>query len=172
MPLAQSTISLLFSLFSFPSFFLSFFSHFAKSNHITPSNPNYRPTSERSNLYPATVRKKNKPLTHSSATSTAGEPVHGHTLGLLADIVEEGKGALKLHATDSLGGLTGVLEADTEVRAPGAGALGGRNFLSSVADLDKERRAIVSKEVSLFRSFGRSGGCDRILSVVKIRSST
>jgi hypothetical protein len=51
------------------------------------------------------------------------------------DILEVGDGALQLPSVDGLGGLTGVLEADTQVRAPRAGALRGRNRLCGVADL-------------------------------------
>lgn len=59
--------------------------------------------------------------------------------GLLVvqDVLEVRIGALQLHAIDGLGGLARVLEADTQVRAPGAGALRGRNVLSGVADLRK-----------------------------------
>ena len=74
-------------------------------------------------------------LTLGVAASAASESSEGNNLGLVLDVVEEGKSALQLHAVDGLGGLAGVLEADTQVRAPGAGALSGRNFLSSVTDL-------------------------------------
>lgn len=73
-------------------------------------------------------------LALSAATGAASVPTHGDSLSLFGDVVEEGKGALQLHAVDGLSGLTGVLEADTQVRAPGAGALSGRNLLSSVTD--------------------------------------
>jgi hypothetical protein len=73
-------------------------------------------------------------LALSSTASAASVSAHGDDLGLVLDVVEELEGALKLHALDGLGGLTGVLEADTEVRAPGAGALRGRNLLSGVTD--------------------------------------
>lgn len=81
------------------------------------------------------MKNKTKPLTLSTATSAASEPPHGDTFGLDLDVLEELEGALKLHALDGLGGLTGILEADTQVRAPGAGALRGRNLLSGVTDL-------------------------------------
>ena len=80
-------------------------------------------------------------LTLSSATSATSVPPHGNRLGLVGDVVEESKSALKLHAVDSLSGLTGVLEADTQVRAPSAGALCGRNFLSSVTDLKGKEKS-------------------------------
>lgn len=78
------------------------------------------------------------PLTLSSATSATSIPPHGHSLHLVGDILEESEGTLQLHAIDGLGGLAGVLEADTQVRAAGAGALRGRNFLSSVTDLSSQ----------------------------------
>ena len=96
-------------------------------------------------IYPKKKKKKKKknnpnfkipnPLTLSATASAAGISIHGNDFGLVGDILKEGKGTLELHAVDSLGGLAGVLEADTQVRAPGAGALSGRNFLSSVTDL-------------------------------------
>lgn len=76
-------------------------------------------------------------LTLSGAAFATSVPPHGHNLGLVLNVVEELKGALELHALNGLGGLTGVLEADTQVRAPGAGALCGRNLLSGVTDLKK-----------------------------------
>ena len=81
-------------------------------------------------------------LTLGVAASAASESSEGNNLGLVLDVVEEGKSALELHAVDSLGGLAGVLEADTQVRAPGAGALCGRNILSSVTDLIEEKKPI------------------------------
>lgn len=58
---------------------------------------------------------------------------------MVDDVLQEGKGALQLHAVDGLGSLAGVLEADTQVRAPGTGALRGRDRLSGVADLEIDR---------------------------------
>lgn len=84
--------------------------------------------------------RKTHQLTLSAATGAASVPTHGDGLSLLGDVVEEGKGTLQLHAVDSLSSLTGVLEADTEVRAPSAGALSGRNVLSSVTDLMATRK--------------------------------
>ena len=78
-------------------------------------------------------------LTLRSTSSAASVSAHGDDLGLVLDVVEELEGALKLHALDGLGGLTGGLEADTEVRAPGAGALRGRNLLSGVTDLKDKK---------------------------------
>lgn len=58
------------------------------------------------------------------------------------DILEVLSGALQLPSVDGLGGFTGVLERDTQVRAPRTGALCGRNLLCSVTDLDEARRRI------------------------------
>lgn len=75
-------------------------------------------------------------LTLSSASHAAGVPPHRNGFGLGGDIVEEGQGALQLHAVDCLRGLAGVLEGDTQVRTAGAGAFCARDFLSGVADLE------------------------------------
>lgn len=77
----------------------------------------------------------NLALTLSAAAGAASVPAHRDGLSLLGNVGEEGKGTLQLHAVDGLSGLTGVLEADTEVRAASAGALSGRDILSSVTDL-------------------------------------
>lgn len=58
-----------------------------------------------------------------------------HSHRLLGDVVEVGQSLLQLHAVDSLGSLAGVLEADTEVRAASAGALGVLDILGGVTDL-------------------------------------
>ena len=88
--------------------------------------------------HPSNARKKiSNALTLSGAAFATSVPPHGHNLGLVLNVVEELKGALELHALNGLGGLTGVLEADTQVRAPGAGALCGRNLLSGVTDLKR-----------------------------------
>lgn len=79
--------------------------------------------------------KFSRALTLGSATGGAGVPAHGNGHALLGNVVEEGQSLLELHAVDGLSGLTGVLEADTQVRAPRAGALCGRNLLSGVTDL-------------------------------------
>ena len=84
-----------------------------------------------------TSNRERLSLTLSAAASAASVPPHGDDLDRVGDVLEELDGALELHALDGLGGLTGVLEADTQVRAPGAGALSGRNLLSSVTDLKK-----------------------------------
>jgi len=51
------------------------------------------------------------------------------------DVLEVLDGALELPAIDGLGGLAGVLERNTEVRAPGAGRLAVLDLGGSVADL-------------------------------------
>lgn len=51
------------------------------------------------------------------------------------DVLEVLNGALQLPSVDGLSGFTGVLERDTQVRAPRTGALCGRNLLCSVTDL-------------------------------------
>jgi hypothetical protein len=51
------------------------------------------------------------------------------------NVVEVDESALQLPSVDGLGGLARVLERDTQVRAPGTGALCVRNRLCSVADL-------------------------------------
>lgn len=74
-------------------------------------------------------------LTLGSATGRAGVTAHGNGHGLGGDVLKEGKGLGQLHAVDSLSSLTGVLEADTQVRAARAGALLLRNLLGGVTDL-------------------------------------
>lgn len=69
-----------------------------------------------------------------AATGAASEPAEGDSLELVGNVLEESKSTLELHAVDGLSGLTSVLEADAQIRAPGAGALSGRNLLSSVTD--------------------------------------
>ena len=103
-------------------------------------------------LFQNLQRRKTHPLTLSAATGAAGVAAHGDDLGLVGDVAEEGESALQLHAVDGLGGLAGVLEADTQVRAPGAGALSGRNLLSSVTDLknDKSQISIKCPQYPLF----------------------
>lgn len=76
-------------------------------------------------------------LTLSSATGGASVAAHGNGHGLGGNVLEESEGLGQLHAVDSLGSLTGVLEADTEVRAARAGALGLRDLLGGVTDLYK-----------------------------------
>lgn len=74
-------------------------------------------------------------LTLSSATGGASVAAHGNGHGLGGNVLEESESLGQLHAVDGLGGLTGVLEADTQVRAARAGALGLRDLLGGVTDL-------------------------------------
>ena len=76
-------------------------------------------------------------LTLGGATGGTGVAAHGNGHGLGGDVLKEGEGLGQLHAVDGLGGLTGVLERDTEVRAARAGALGLRDLLGGVTDLCK-----------------------------------
>lgn len=82
-------------------------------------------------------KSKKGRLTLSSATGGASVAAHGNGHGLGGNVLEESEGLGQLHAVDGLGGLTGVLEADTEVRAARAGALGLRDLLGGVTDLCK-----------------------------------
>jgi hypothetical protein len=54
---------------------------------------------------------------------------------VLQNIAEVGEGALELPAVDSLSGLAGVLEGDTEVAAAGASRLCAVNAVGGVANL-------------------------------------
>lgn len=82
------------------------------------------------------IKKKGR-LTLGSATGGASVAAHGNGHGLVGNVLEESEGLGQLHSVDGLGGLTGVLEADTEVRAARAGALGLRDLLGGVTDLCK-----------------------------------
>ena len=73
--------------------------------------------------------------TLSSTASAPGISPHGHGLAVLLDVLEEGDSALELPAVDGLGSLARVLVGDTQVRAPGAGALRGFDVGGGVADL-------------------------------------
>ena len=87
------------------------------------------------NSDPSGIFFKKGRLTLSSATGGASVAAHGNGHGLVGDVLEESEGLGQLHTVDGLGGLTGVLEADTEVRAARAGALGLRDLLGGVTDL-------------------------------------
>jgi hypothetical protein len=56
-----------------------------------------------------------------TSASAAGISSHGDSLLLLLDVLEELDRALELPAVDGLGGFSGVLEGDSEVRAAGLG---------------------------------------------------
>lgn len=74
-------------------------------------------------------------LTLGGAASAPGIASHGDGLGVVLDILEVLQGAGDLPAVDGLGGLAGVLERNTEIRAASAGGLGVLDFGSGVADL-------------------------------------
>lgn len=80
--------------------------------------------------------------TLSGAASAAGVSAHGDSLLVLLDVLEEGDGAGQLPAVDGLGGLTGVLERDTQVLAAGASRLGGRNLGGGVSNLFHQRGSV------------------------------
>lgn len=86
------------------------------------------------------ISKSRGQLTLGGAASGASVAAHGNGHGLLGDVLEVGESLLQLHAVDGLSSLTGVLEADTQVRAPRAGALCVRNLLGGVTDLYVEER--------------------------------
>lgn len=69
-----------------------------------------------------------------SATGASGISAHRDSLLVVDDVVEVDKSALELPAVDGLGSLPCVLEADTQVRAPGAGALSVGDRLCGVTD--------------------------------------
>lgn len=74
-------------------------------------------------------------LTLGGATSAPGIASHWNSLGVALDVLEVLDGALELPAIDGLGGLAGILEGDTEVRAPGAGGFAVLDLGSCVANL-------------------------------------
>lgn len=67
--------------------------------------------------------------------SRASVAAHGDSHGLLGDVLKVDKSLAQLHTVDGLSGLTGVLEADTKVRAASASALGVFDLLGGVTDL-------------------------------------
>lgn len=77
-------------------------------------------------------------LTLSGAASAPGISPHGDGLSVRLDILKVLKGAGELPAVDGLGSLASVLERNTEVRATGAGGLGGLELGGSVTDLSRE----------------------------------
>ena len=85
------------------------------------------------------------------ATDAAAEAAEGDGLLLLGDVVEEGNGALELPAVDGLGGFPRVLERDTEVRAAGAGRLGGRDLLGCVSNLQVVPESAITVRLLRFR---------------------
>lgn len=73
-------------------------------------------------------------LALSSAAGTASVAAHGNGLLVALDVLKELNSTLEFPAVDGLGGLTGVLEGDTEVGTASAGRLGGQNLGRSVSD--------------------------------------
>lgn len=61
---------------------------------------------------------------------------HGNSFLVLLHILEEGDSASQLPAIDGLGSFPRVLERHAEVRAAGAGRLGGMDLGRSVSDLE------------------------------------
>ena len=82
-------------------------------------------------------------LTLCGATSAPGISPHGDGLDVTLDILEVLDGALELPAVDGLGGLAGVLERDTEVRATSAGGLGSFDVGGGVTDLDGVNQRLI-----------------------------
>lgn len=72
-----------------------------------------------------------------AAACAASISSHGDNLFEFLDILEVLDRTLNLPAIDGLSSLSSVLEADTQVRAPGAGRLRRSNVLRSVADLHR-----------------------------------
>ena len=72
-----------------------------------------------------------------ATASAAGISSHGNALLQFLDILEVLDRTLDLPAVDGLGGLAGVLEADTQVGASRAGALRRGDVLRSVTDLQE-----------------------------------
>lgn len=101
------------------------------------SNPAMAARGPTPNLFhePPSPRETREYRTLRGATDAAAEAAEGDGLLLLGDVVEEGNSALELPAVDGLGGFPRVLERDTEVRAAGAGRLGGRDLLGCVSNL-------------------------------------
>lgn len=74
-------------------------------------------------------------LTLGGAASAPGVSPHGDSLDVTLDILKVLKGTVELPSVDGLGGLASVLERHTEVRATGAGGLGGLDVGGCVTDL-------------------------------------
>lgn len=79
-----------------------------------------------------------------SSASATGISSHRDGLRLLLDVLEELDGAGQLPAIDSLGGLAGVLEGNSEVRTAGASRLRGLDLGGSVSNLETREKAVVS----------------------------
>jgi hypothetical protein len=103
--------------------------------------------------FPAVLQKGSLTLGGTSGASSVS--AHGDGFLVVDDVLEVGNSALQLQSVDGLGGLTGVFEADTQVRAPGTGALRGRNRLCGVADLNSQCQFI--QTVFRMTGFGLQG---------------
>lgn len=83
-----------------------------------------------------------------SATSASGISAHRNGLLVVDDVLEVDESALELPSVDGLGSFPSVLEADTQIGAPGAGALCVGDRLCGVTDhlerLPKKRWSRVS----------------------------
>lgn len=84
-----------------------------------------------------------------STADGASVAAEGDDLLLLLDVLKELDGALQLPAVDSLGGLAGVLERNSEVGTAGLGRLGGRDLGGSVANLWVERSIVTNSTAAL-----------------------
>lgn len=73
-----------------------------------------------------------------STSSSSSIPSHGNGLLVLLDILQELNGTLQLPSVNSLSGLTGVLEGDSEVGTASAGRLGRVDLCCCVSNLEIE----------------------------------
>ena len=76
--------------------------------------------------------------TLSSTTGSSSVSSHGNGLLLLLNVLQELDGTLQLPSVDGLGGLTSVLERNSEVSTASAGGLGWVNLGGGVTDLENE----------------------------------
>lgn len=75
-----------------------------------------------------------------TTASAAGVSSHGNSFLVLLDVLKERNSALQLPAIDSLSGLAGVLEGDSQEGTAGAGRLGGLDLGGGVSNLLTGRR--------------------------------
>jgi hypothetical protein len=87
--------------------------------------------------------------TLSASSSAPSIPTHRHALLQLLHILEILDRALNLPAVDGLRSLAGVLEADTQVRAPRASGLRRCDVLGCVADhlIGVDRRWVLERRM-------------------------
>ena len=81
--------------------------------------------------------------TLSGASSSTGVSAHGDSLLVLLNVLEELHGTVELPAVDGLGGLTSVLERNTEIGTAGASRLRRVDFGGSVSNLEGEEVSIL-----------------------------